>query len=615
MNLSRIKYLFFVVVLFHSATALSQGWEVRNYHDKQNSQIKESICLLDSGSHILHGPYTAFYINGTIEKTGFYKNNVPDSIWTYFYESGLMKMKGTMRNGVNHGLWEYFFENGNRSMAGMIMDSKREGAWKYYYENGQLKSEGEYKGDVKQGIWNYFYEEGILKAQEYNVDGVGKYKEFYASGNLKAEGLNKSGVSDSTWVFYYENGKVNAKGKYKNGKRVGEWVFYHENEVISARGSYVDGLEQGKWEYFHDNGTMSSEGAVKNGKKDGYWRFFNELGLFNAKGIYENDSGKYTEYYESGKIKVEGDVVDGKNNGVWVYFYEDGNREGECTFNHGDGDYIGYYPNGSIKMKGHIKNGINVGTWELYDEQGILAGYYHPYYEDNRPVYKLIDQNTSQKSDYSKPAYKYKSYKSRYFDPVINEFTGHIISFNPLATLMGQLPVSYEHYFAERLGYEGILGLIRNPFYSSGDDVDLNQVYDRGFYAAFRQKYYHPEGKLGMFYFGQELRVTSINHYSNVLDSGTVVAPPFEEIQLQTTEARIEYGLFIGDRWIHFFGKRFNKSSLGISFDAFAGFGFGYRFYSKKYPESKVYDAVFKDVNDSEMLITPRVGFTVGLIF
>jgi len=615
MTLSRIKNLLFVVVLFHSATALSQGWEVRTYHDKQNSQLKESYCLLDSGSHILHGPYTAFYINGAIEKTGYFKNNVPDSLWTYYYESGSVKMRGTMRNGVNHGLWEYFFENGNRSMAGMIMDSKREGVWMYYYENGQIKSQGEYKADVKQGIWNYFYEEGILKAQEYYENGVGKYKEFYTSGNIKAEGLNKFGVSDSTWTFYYENGNIKAKGDYENGKRIGDWVFYHENEVKSAQGNYVDGLEQGKWEYFHENGTMSSEGVIREGKKDGYWRFFNEQGLFNAKGIYDNDNGKYTEYYESGKIKVEGEVAEGKNNGVWVYYYEDGTKEGECTFSLGDGDYVGYYPNGTIKMKGHIKNGINVDVWELYDPNGNLAGYYHPYYEENQPAYKLIEQNTSEKTDYSKPAYKYKSYKSRYFDPVINEYTGHIISFNPFATFIGQLPLSYEHYFAERLGYEGILGLIRDPFYSNGANVDLNEVFDRGFYAAIRQKYYHQEGKVGMFYFGQELRFTSLGHYSNVLDSSTVVQPPYEEIKIKTSEARMEYGVFIGDRWIQFFGERFNKNSLGISIDAFLGFGFGYRFYSKKYPENEEYDNIFKDVNDSKFVITPRVGFTVGLIF
>jgi len=615
MNLSRINNLLFVLFLINSGVAFSQGLEVHTYRDAQNTQLKEIFYLSDSTSHILQGPYTSYYINGVIEKTGFFENNAPDSIWTYYYESGLIKMKGFMKNGTNHGLWEYFYENGNRSMAGIIVDSKREGTWMYYYENGELKSQGEYKNDLKQGIWNYFYEDGKLKAQEFCTNGIGMYKEFYSSGSIKSEGLNKLGVSDSTWVFYHENGNVKARGDYLDGKRIGSWTFYHDNEVISAQGTFVDGVEEGKWEYFHENGTMSSEGTIKDGKKDGYWKFFNEQGLYSAKGLYDNDNGKYTEYYESGKIKVEGAITDGKSDGVWTYYYEDGKKEGECIFTLGDGNYVGYYPSGTIKMKGQIKNGVNVGIWELYDEMGNLVGYYHPYYEDNRPTYKLVEQKTSEKTDYTKPAYKYKSYKSRYFDPVINEYKGNIISFNPLATFIGQLPMSYEYYIAERLGYEGILGIIRDPFYTSGSSIDLNKDFDRGFYAAIRQKYYQPEGKLGLFYFGQELRYTYVRHNSNVLDSSQIALPPYEQLKIHTSESRIEYGVFIGDKWIHFFGERYNKNSLGMSLDAFLGFGFGYRFYSKGYTQNDEYDEIFKDVNESKFVITPRIGFTIGLIF
>jgi hypothetical protein len=106
-----------------------------------------------------------------------------------------------------------------------------------------------------------------------------------------------------------------------------------------------------------------------------------------------------------------------------------------------------------------------------------------------------------------------------------------------------------------------------------------------------------------------------MNHFSNVLDSSAVITNPPEELTIQTSEARIEYGLLIGDRWIHFFGEQLNKHSFGLSIDVFAGFGFGYRFYTKKYPDNEEYDKVFEDINDSNLLITPRVGFTIGIIF
>jgi len=594
---------------------MAQGVEVHTYHDEGKTLLKETYFIVDSGSTELNGPYTSCYINGAIEKTGYYKYNLPDSIWTYYYEGGSIKMTGMMRSGQTHGLWEYYFENGNRRMAGIIINSRREGNWIYYYENATIKSQGDFQADTKHGIWNYFYEDGALKAQEYYNKGTGRYKEFYNSGKIKAEGLNKFGVSDSTWVFYYESGKTKGRGNYKEGKRIGEWVFYYENEMVSSKGSYEDGREQGKWEHFNENGTLSSEGAVRDGKKEGYWRFFNDKGIFSAQGVYIDDTGKFTEYYESGKIKSEGNILNGKNEGQWYYYYEDNSKEGECFFVNGTGEYIGYYTDGTIKMKGQIKDGVNTGIWQLYKENGELAGLYRPYYEENRPVYKLVESDQVEKGNYLKPAYKYKNYKSRYFDPVINEYKGHIISINPFATLIGQMPVSYEYYIAERLGYEAIVSLIRDPFYTSGSSMELNEVYNRGLYVAIRQKYYHPQNKIGSFYFGQEARVTFVTHNSNVADSTVITQPPYELVKINTNETRLEYAPFVGNRWIHFFGERYNNKSVGISIDAFLGFGFGYRFYKKDYAENSAYDEVFGDVNDSKFLISPRVGFSVGLIF
>ena len=595
-----------------SLQSFSQPIEIRTYHDEQKTVIKEIYYLNDSSSAKLCGPYTSYYINGAKETEGFYKNNYPDSTWTYYYENGQIKMRGLLREGSSHGLWEYFYENGKINMAGMIINSKREGTWKYYYENGKIKSQGNYLNNARHGIWNYFYEEGELKAQAYYIKNRGKYKEFYINGKLKAEGLNIDGQSDSTWIFYHENGKIKATGDYNLGKRVGPWIYYHDNEVKSAEGSFTDGEKEGKWIYYHDNGEISSEGALSRGKKEGYWKIFGRNGLFKAEGVFKQSDGKYTEYYESGKIKAEGNISDGKNHGSWVYYYEDGTKEGECTYTYGDGEYVGYYKDGTIKMKGNVKNGINVGLWELYKGNGSLAGYYHPYYEDNKPVYKLVEKKAVRRGDYVKPAYKYKSYKSRYFDPVINEFKGFIIATNPLGTFIGQLPISLEYYIEERLGYELMATILRDPFYQSSSDIDINEIYNRGFSLALKQKFYHPEGKMGMFYFGHEVRLTSLNHYANVVDSSNV---EISTEAIGAKETKFEYALFVGDRWMRLIGERYKNNSIGFTIDAFLGFGFGYRLFNRNYPSNPNYDRVFEDVNDSKFSISPRIGFNIGIVF
>jgi antitoxin component YwqK of YwqJK toxin-antitoxin module len=134
-----------VIAMTHHA--FSQPVEIRIYHDPNDAILKEVYFVDDSVSAKLCGLYKSYFISGTLEKQGFYRDNLPDSLWTYYYESGGLKMQGMLKDGASHGLWEYYFENGNLNMAGMIIDSKREGNWKYYYENGQIKSQGEYKNN------------------------------------------------------------------------------------------------------------------------------------------------------------------------------------------------------------------------------------------------------------------------------------------------------------------------------------------------------------------------------------------------------------------------------------------------------------------------------------
>ncbi len=521
-------------------------------------------------------------------------------------------MRGWIEHGVNHGLWQYYFENGRLNMAGNIEGSSREGKWQFYYENGALKSEGNFDDDKKNGIWNYFYEDGTLKAQAFYKNDVGHYKEFYNEGALKAEGQNAYGKSDSIWSFYHENGNLQAQGPYANGMREGKWTFYHDNGSKASEGQYVNNERQDKWTFYHPNGAVSSEGALRDDKKEGYWKIFNKQGQFTGEGIFEQNDGKYTEYYEGGAVKAEGNIEDGKNHGVWWYYYEDGTREGECHFAHGSGQYIGYYRDGNIKMKGRIEDGVNVGVWELYNGDGSLAGYYQPYYENDNPVYKLVEKPPVERGNSTKPAYRYKNSKVRYFDPVINEYRGIIIGTNPLPMFLGNLPLSLEYYFQERLGYELQVRILREPFFASNSSIALNDTYQRGLDIALRQKFYHPEGRYGMFYFAHEVRYTMLDHYSNVLDSASQSVLP---MTIQAHESKFEYSVLIGNRFISLYGERIRRSSVGFTIDGFIGFGIGYRLYEKRYGRNTAFDAVFGDLNQSNFSLVPRVGLTFGIIF
>ena len=613
----RILSLSLLIIMACGNFLYAQRITVHTYYDESETRLKETFMVLEGNQNVLDGKYISYFQNGNIKSEGFYKSNEPTGYWNYFYEGGKLKMRGQLRGNSNYGLWKYYFENGQVSMEGNIYNGKREGEWRFYFESGAKKSRGKFLRGEKTGIWNHFYEDGFLKAQAFYKGDLGFYKEFYNNGNVKVQGYNIHGKSDSTWVYFYEDGVKQAEGSFKAGLRDGLWSYYYPNNNISASGYYKAGEKNGKWTYYHDNGKKSSEGIERGGRKEGNWRIYDNEGYMKGEGYFESGSGEYKEYYDNGNLKVSGEMKDGIHEGKWMYYYEDGSVEGTADFINGEGIYTGYYPNGKLKMKGKIKNGKNVGNWELYKEDGSVAGYYRPIYEEEKPVFKVSEtsQEEEEQGDYMKPDYRYKKRHSRYFSPVINEYRGIIIATDPLAMILGSLPLSLEYYFQERMGYEIQFSIIRDPFFKENSTIDLYELYKRGFSIAGRQKFYHQEMGIGMLYFANELRYSNINHQFNELDTANLAEEDIHTIK--ATENLYEYSFIVGNRWMKLFGETWNVKSKqsGITIDFFIGIGIGYRDFKKKYEENSLYDDIFDDLRQSKFAISPRFGVNFGYVF
>jgi hypothetical protein len=212
-----------------------------------------------------------------------------------------------------------------------------------------------------------------------------------------------------------------------------------------------------------------------------------------------------------------------------------------------------------------------------------------------------------------KPDYRYKKRYNRYFTPIINEYKGFIVAANPAAMILGSIPISFEYYFQERLGHEIQMSLIRDPFFKKDASIPENTIYSRGFDIAIRQKFYHPERGIGMFYFANELRYTNKTHYFNALDT-TNGSREFHKIR--AVENKIEYSFILGNRWMRLFGERWQGvNQTGITIDVFLGLGIGYRDFEKKYNDNSSYDEIFNDLRQNNFSVSPRLGVNIGMVF
>jgi hypothetical protein len=361
--------------------------------------------------------------------------------------------------------------------------------------------------------------------------------------------------------------------------------------------------------YFYENGNLSSEGNESGGQRDGEWKAYYETGVLKGTGTFDNGDGDYREYYENGKIKIKGQYLNGKKEGEWNYYTRDGKQEGNCNFKEGIGNYIGYYSDGRKKIEGTIRDNDKVGTWKLYNRDGTVAGLYKPFYEEQEPVIKTLDDSTFVRPQVNRtvrvPEFRFKKSKIRYFRPRSGEYSGFVVSTNPAYTIFGSFPFSVEYYAQERLGYEVLFHMIRDPFYVSDVNVDSEEVYQRGFNISIRQKFYEKRRRWGMLYFGHELRFSGINHFANVDN----IINPIGTNSIQADEDKLEYSLFIGDRIMKNYGKP------GVVLDIYAGLGVGLRSYDEKFPEDENLQMIFREVNKSEFTLPVRFGILVGYLF
>ncbi|HEY8510489.1 MAG TPA: toxin-antitoxin system YwqK family antitoxin [Cyclobacteriaceae bacterium] len=575
----------------------SQGIVRKTYHDAERKYLKEVYHVTDTIQNILMGPYESYYLNGKLESRGQFVDNETAGVWEFFYETGGLKMRGILRQNANYGLWEYYYENGQKSMEGMINGRHREGEWKTYYENGQLKEIGQYNANKRVGYWKTFYEDGAKRGEIVYDEDYGRYTEYYHSGKVMGEGPKRGPTKVGHWRYFAESGNLESEGELENGRRIGEWVYYHPNGTVSARGSFRGDKATGAWTYYNENGAVSATGSFEDGVKIGHWKTLSADGAVRSEVTYVNGAGEYREYYTDGRLKVKGRIENDIRQGRWEFYYPDGTLEGECEYENGRGKYKGYYSTGALQTTGEMEQERKVGTWEIYEKDGRLSGYYRPFYDENRILATEITEMVGQ-SNMTKVVTRGNRFI--YFVPRANEFKGVIVGTNPLFLAAGRLPIGLEFYLQERLGHEFEFIGIRDPFFKSDQNITPGTNFIRGYSVAIKQKFYNPM-KIGMWYFGHELRFTNLGHFSNV------VLPQFPDFYFTVSgvEQRIEYGPLVGYRLL----QRGNSS--GLSIDAFVSYNIGYR----GFDVDPNYSPYFNDVERSPFSNTFHFGLNFGKSF
>ncbi len=94
-------------------------------HTAEGGWSHETSTVLKSDKKIKHGPYQVSLRDGRPLTTGFYKNNLKDSVWQEYNFESRVSVQGNYKNGKPIGEWTYNDRWGNKENV-------------YNFDTGQL---------------------------------------------------------------------------------------------------------------------------------------------------------------------------------------------------------------------------------------------------------------------------------------------------------------------------------------------------------------------------------------------------------------------------------------------------------------------------------------------
>lgn len=388
----------------------------------ETGKIKE-ISNYQNGK--LHGKVSIYYGNGSKQNEGFFKRNLPDSIYSEWYpcarckegEGGNLKVTGFYDEKIKNGMWifyypdgkkikeEYFF-NGHPKLAnswdtsGTSLVINGKGKHIEYFEGTNKKKEVcEYADSIPSGNFTAWYRNSKIKEEGKYLDGKphGIWKFFHSNGKPNKKATYNNGELDGEFTQYFSNGKTEASGNYVKGKKHGYWVMFRENNNKDFEGEFKEDLQHGNWIYYYSSGEKESFGLFNAGKRDSTWVFLYKTGEKWKEGVYREDlkNGKWITLFENGKKLQEGNYLNGKEDGLWTSWYgeeeknsrqltidsqqteqkqEERQKKDEGYYKNGlmEGAWSGWYPNGNKNYEGKIQDGLKEGEWTFWFVDGKM---------------------------------------------------------------------------------------------------------------------------------------------------------------------------------------------------------------------------------------------------
>lgn len=251
-----------------------------NYGDANNYKLRSyTIQGLDSNHYKNDSVFKGHYIDGIPigEHYDFDSLGLPS--YYYYYDSvGFLQFKVALSDYKFNGKVYAYYRNGNILYTGFFKNDIKSNEWIYYYDNQQVEQKGYYRNDLQNGTWIWFYNNGdTLQIQNFRNGRLdGQYLSYDPYGNVIQKGYYENGLKQGNWV---ENtGFITQNGNYFDDEKDGKWFSFYTNGKLAFEGNYIRGSKHDKHIYYYQNGMKRLEQEYDHNRAVGYWKYFDQNG-------------------------------------------------------------------------------------------------------------------------------------------------------------------------------------------------------------------------------------------------------------------------------------------------------------------------------------------------
>lgn len=112
-----------------------------------DSLKKTNPLLIVPPDSTYSGEYTDKYANGIVKFKGYFRIGQRHGQWMSFYPNGVMWSEMHYDKGLRHGPNTTYFENGQVRYSGFYKDDVRDSIWCYFDSTGKLAQKVLFKND------------------------------------------------------------------------------------------------------------------------------------------------------------------------------------------------------------------------------------------------------------------------------------------------------------------------------------------------------------------------------------------------------------------------------------------------------------------------------------